>query len=363
MKRYASAGFYLLISLFFSAVFASETEPVTERIDALFQAYDTGKRPGYAIGIIRAGKLIHARGYGYADITTGQRITTDSAFNLASLSKQFTAAAIALEIQNDRLDLDDLLSEHWTHLPAFAKDITIGHLIFMTSGLPEYYQLPSPKGSWLPEAEFTVDDAIQAVFSSNRLDYMPGTRWTYSNTNYQLLAVLSVRMNDASFSEHLQKAIFQPLQMTHSWVDAPIDTSRDYRASNYIWDEATEGWRVASRLSPHYGGSGVFSSLNDLARWDSALYHKDALGKGFRELMLTTRKYAHDKTNDAFGLVLGSYQGQSTIWYEGGDYGVSTYMVRLPERDETIICLANFSNADCAGKARSVIDVLLAFTP
>ena len=340
-----------------------EAQPtLQDRIDGLFAAYDEGERPGYAIGVIRDGELIHAMGYGLADISAGVPITPDTAFNLASLSKQFTAASVAIEIEAGRLDLDVPFSKYWTDLPNFMSEITIGHLVYMTSGLREYYTLQSPRGGWQSEDKFTVEDAISAVFDSGELIYEPGTQWTYSNINYQLLAELTARLNARPFAEHMDNIVFTPLGMQNSWVDAPLDTTRSGKTTSYVWAD-DEGWRIAPRLSPHYGGSGVFSSLNDLAKWDRALYQSGELGDGFGTRMLSTRKYAHDKDNDAFGLVHGTYQGLQTVWYEGGDYGVSTYMIRLLERNETVICLSNFGNARCADKARAVIDLLVAFEP
>jgi len=340
---------------------ANSNSNIESRIDGLFAAYEAGNRPGYAIGVISNGELIHAKGYGMADVGARIPITANTAFNLASISKQFTGASVALEIEAGRIELDDRLSAHWTDLPDFMSEITIGHLVYMTSGLQEYYTLESPRGGWLSEDEFTVDDAIGAVFASGQLAYEPGTRWTYSNINYQLLAELTSRLNDLSFAEHMKAAIFAPLGMENTWVDAPLKNNREGIARAYVWSDDAAGWQVAPRLSPHYGGSGMFSSLNDLVKWDRALYQTDQLGEGFGARMLSTRKYAHEKENDAFGLVLGSYEGQPTIWYEGGDYGVSSYIVRLPEREETVICLSNFGNGRCADKARAVVDLLKAF--
>lgn len=337
--------------------------PLGQRVDALFAAYDQGTRPGFAIGIVRGGELVFAEGYGYADLQSGRPITPETTFNLASLSKQFTAAGLAREVLAGRVALDDRLATHWTDLPAFAHEITLAHLVYMTSGLPEYYSRPSPKGGWSSESRFTVDDAIAAVFAAGALEYEPGTRWTYSNINYQLLAQLLGRLNNRPFAEQMAESLFAPLGMSTARVDAPIARQAHDATAYYRGEGGPADWQVAPRLSPHYGGSGVFASLYDLAAWDRALYTDQAFGPAFGELMLSTRRFAHEKANDAFGLVHGDYRGLETIWYEGGDYGVSTYMARLPERDETVVCLANFADGRCFEKARAVIDLLIAFEP
>lgn len=337
---------------------ASQQSSQEDRIDALFASHGGANSPGYAIAVVRDGEVLLAKGYGSADIDAGRPITPDTSFNIASLSKQFTAAAVAMEIERGRVALEDRATDYLPDAPAFMSEITIAHLVYMTSGLPEYYTLRSPRGGWSSEDEFTVQDAISAVYASGALDYEPGARWTYSNINYQLLAEIVGRTSGLSFPDYLDQNIFGPLGMESSWVDAPIDSTRNTRAVSYVRSEDDQHWREAPRRSPHYGGSGVFASLNDLARWDRALYTDLAFGPTFTERMLSTRRFAHDKDNDAFGLVHGEFRGLRTIWYEGGDYGVSAYMVRLPERDETVICLANFADAGCASKAQSIIEIL-----
>ena len=338
-----------------------ERPTLTERIDGIFAAYGEGQRPGFAIGIVRNGALIVGRGYGVADLASGRRIDAETTFNVASLSKQLTAAAIARELTDGTMALEDRLSKHWPELPEFAASIRIDHLLYMTSGLPEYYSLPSPKGGWSSSDRFTVADAIGTVLGSGRLEYSPGTRWTYSNVNYQILAETVARKRDTSFGQAMRRRIFEPAGMATARVDAPL-SPRPTDARAYVRGPGgPTDWHVAQRQSPHYGGSGVFASLKDLAAWDRALYEQQPFGKGFTRLMLSTRRFDHDKQNDALGLVHGSYRELPTIWYEGGDEGVSSYMVRLPSRGETVICLANFADGRCYEKARMVIDALLAF--
>ncbi|MEO1643059.1 MAG: serine hydrolase domain-containing protein [Pseudomonadota bacterium] len=332
-----------------------------DRMDGLFAAYAEGTRPGYGIAILSGEDIVFAKGYGYADVANQKPLTADTAFNLASLSKQFTAASTALLIKDGDLNLDDPLQQHFPETPEFAKTVTIGHLIYMTSGLPEYYSRPSPKGGWASEDRFTVQDAIEAVFAAEALDFEPGSQWNYSNINYQLLAETTASVSGLAFNDFMQERIFKPLSMENSWIDAPIDTSRPERSLAYNWSDEVSDWVESPRLSPHYGGSGMYSSLNDLAIWISALFYSEPFGQEFREQMLATRKYDHDKVNDAFGLVYGSYRGFQTIWYEGGDYGVSTYIAHVPNADITVICLANFGDAGCWRKARDVKDMLIAF--
>ena len=322
------------------------------KIDAVMDDHDP-RGPGYAIGIFAAGEIAFAKGYGLADIKTAEAITPQTSFNLASLSKQFTGAAVANELIAEKISLDDSIAKHWPDLPAFMAPITIGHLVYMTSGLPEYYTLPSPVGGWASEDAFTVKDAMEAVFASGELEYEPGAAWSYSNINYQLLAELVARLNMQPFADYMHWAFFEPLEMDDCWVDDQLQHQKRDSAISYITENGA--WRPAPRMSPHYGGSGVFCSLNDLAKWDNALFRSDE----FAQTMQSTRAYNHDKTNDAFGLVHSKRNGRPIIWYQGGDYGVSTYMLRLVDEKKTIICLANFTNAGCRDKANAVADLLI----
>lgn len=324
-------------------------------VDRLVGARLTGDGPGYGVGIAKAGTVLLAKGYGYADVTRRRPITSDTPMNLASLSKQFTGAAVALEIAHGTLRLEDPVRRHWPRLSAFMDPIRIDQLVYMTSGLPEYDDLPSPKGDWSSEARFTVDDAINAVIDGGALEYVPGTRWTYSNTNYQILARLIEILVDDSFANYLSTSVFEPLGMHHSWVDAPIRSDPNKALS---YDRGSGGqWALAPRLSPHFGGSGVFASVNDLIRWNEALHRGNQLGPQFRATMLATRRFEHGKVNDAFGLVHGELSGNAMIWYAGSDYGVSTFMAYFPEQELTIVCLANFADGQCENVARELFEI------
>ncbi|WP_223788189.1 serine hydrolase domain-containing protein [Marinicella meishanensis] len=352
---------WVILAVLVSGVLASasETEINSQKIDALFSHLSTSVSPGYSIGWMIGDQVVHAEGYGMADLSNGTPITPDSAFNLASLSKQFTAATVAILIQRGVIELDDPLSKHWPGLPEFMHPIKISHLVYMTSGLPEYYTLESPKGGWSASDGFTVDDAIQTVIQAGELEFLPGTRWSYSNINYQFLAQLVALKSGQSFSEFSQRNIFQPLAMNSSWIDAPIDTSRANRVTSYVRNDTDSAWQEALRLSPHYGGSGMYSSLNDLIRWHNALFIDHALGTEFSTIMLATQSFNHPKNNDAFGLVHGTFQGEPTIWYEGGDYGVSTYLIRLPDRNQAFVCLSNFGSGACQSKTKAIMKIVL----
>lgn len=351
---------------------------LSRSVDRLFAPFATDTTPGYAVAVLKEGLPVYWRGYGMANLEEGSAITPATVFNVASLSKQFTAACIALLILDGKVRLDDTAA---SYVPVLAKyhrrdraPILVKHLIYMTSGLPEYFTIQRKHGrSWGMNDVFTVDDAIEATISVDTLLFEPGTRWAYSNVNYMLLTRIVERVSGMRFADFVQERLFVPLKMRATHVNIDINrvvprrahaynrrTGVDSESSGLGGSAGRSGWVTQPRLSPHYGGSGVFTTLEDLARWDRNFHTMQFGGQPFVELMLRPERFAHPKANDAFGLVHGEYRGLRTIWYEGGDAGVSSAYLRFPDERTTIIVLSNMGEGNSMRYARAVADLVLA---
>ena len=327
-------------------------------IASVFADVEGTNEPGYAVGVIRRGVLWYGRGFGAANLDYELPIMTNSVFNVASLSKQFTAACIGILIRRGQIRLEDEVKAHLPAFPARFGAVRVEHLVYMTSGLPEYHRLPRPDGRDWHNDYFSVADAIKVVLAQPALEFPPGSRWAYSNTNYQLLAEIVERVSGVPFAEFARREIFEPLGMSDTHVNDDVARVVRDRVTGYNLTERG-GFRQEVRRSPHYGGSGVFSSVEDLAKWDRGLYASLLGGPELTDLLLSTRRFQHAKANDAFGLVWGEFEGHRTIWYEGGDAGFSSYMVRLPDDDLTVIVLSNLGTGRAAERARAILKVLL----
>jgi CubicO group peptidase (beta-lactamase class C family) len=363
---------------------AASTLPpvVSDAIDRLFAPYAGDSTPGYAVAVLRDGRPAFWKGYGMANLDELAPITPATAFNVASLSKQFTAACLALVILDGKVRLEDTAA---AYVPALAKyhragaaPILVKHLVYMTSGIPDYYTVPRKGGrTWSPYDQFTVDDAIAASLAADTIKFQPGTRWDYSNVNYMLLTKIVERASGMPFADFADRRLFRPLGMTHTQVNADVTAVVPRRALGYnprtpaaVAQARKEGWYVREgtgrhgwatnpRTSPHYGGSGVITTLEDLARWDRNFYTKEFGGEAFFALMHRRERFAHPKDNDALGLVLGRYKGLNTVWYAGGDLGFSSYMLRFPYQRTTVFVLSNMGDGNTTKYAHAVTDLVL----
>jgi len=360
-----------------AAVHAASAEqlahPVAAKVDATFSDVQAVS-PGYAIGIMKNGRLIYAKGYGLANLEDRVANTPDTVFHLASLSKQFTASAVALLILDHKLSLDDPVSQYVPEAAKYGPALRIKHLVYMTSGLHEYSDVPRPGAlPWYSAYYFTRNDAIDASLKQATLEYPPGTKWTYSNINYMLLTRIVEKASSRTFATFMHDRVFAPLAMSASLIDDDATLVIPHRAFGYaprsekvlgqlrqvgIQADDGTGYVRLDRNSPHFGGSGVFTSINDLAKWDANWYSQRLAGPAFTALMNSRIKFQHDKDNDAFGLVFGNYDGRETIWYAGDDIDASTYMIRFPKQQLTVVCLSNNPLGDAEGRAMKIVGLL-----
>ena len=340
---------------------------VQKQINALFADYNQPGKPGFSLGILTPSKVLFSKGYGLANLEYNRPNSPAAVYNIASLSKQFTAACVALLILRDSLSLDDPVAKYVPQVGQYADTIRIKHLVYMTSGIPEYHRLPRKNGlNWNMYDYFTVDTAIQASLSQPKLDFAPGSQWAYSNVNYMLLTKIVEKVSGQRFSAFARANLFAPLGMHSTQVNDDVTVVIPNRATGYLplspglieqtrqagyYLHDRTGYAQTHRNAPHYGGSGVFTSINDWYLWNQNFYTHKLGGPRFYELMHQRMRFNHAKDNDAFGLVFGQFEGEEMIWYAGGDIGFNSYVMRFPKQQLTVVC---FSNINSSGEAEKV---------
>lgn len=341
-----------------------------------FQSSSDLNEPGFILRIMRSGDRIDDVQSGAADIEQARPITPKSIFHIASLSKQITAAALAHAIEDGLVALDDPIGNWIPETQKYGDQLTVAHLVYMTSGLTEYTDMPGPGGRpWATFHYFTIDDAIEASLEVDTLRFEPGTSWQYNNINYMLLTRVVAHAYDKPFPDVVRDKIFMPLGMSASLINDDITTVIPNRANAYlprvsaVLTELKNGAGVSANMgdelvmirrnAPHYGGSGVMTSMEDWSKWQNELMTHSVFGETFWSLMTRRQYFEHDKTNDAFGLVHGNHSGQQSLWYSGGDIDTSTYSIAFPERGISISCFSNNPVDSCEQKVLQAIELLV----
>jgi CubicO group peptidase (beta-lactamase class C family) len=318
-----------------------------DRVDDYIR-FEMQKRliPGLSLAIVRDGKVIKAKGYGFANLELRVPATADTVYQLASVTKQFTATAIMLLAQDGKLSVDDRISRYIDGTPDAWKDITLRHLLTHTSGLKDYLdESPdSPEWSARSRADTTPEKIVQSL-ARLPLSSRPGEKFAYSNTNYLVLSMAVRRISGKSYDQFLAERVFKPLEMTATRLTSPDDMIPN-RAAGYTW--SGDKWRNSVWLNPTLwdnGDGGMLSSVLDLAKWDAALYKDAILTAASKQQMWTPVKLSDGKTwNYGFGWATDHVQGRPRIWHNGGRPGTSTAFVRFVEDKLTVIVLANRDN-------------------
>ncbi|MGH8306243.1 MAG: serine hydrolase domain-containing protein, partial [Steroidobacteraceae bacterium] len=243
---------------------APRAQDTAARIDTLLRPY-TGRVPGASVLVIRDGVPVFRRAYGFADLEHGVVASAATNYRLASMTKQFTAAAILLLADDGRLSLDDPLGRWLPSLPPAARAVTIRQLLTHTSGLVDYEDL-IPQGATV---QLHDADVLRLLEAQNRSYFAPGTRYRYSNSGYALLALIVARASDEDFAAFLRKRIFLPLGMYDSvayqaGVSQVAHRAFGYSAAGRSWSRTDQ-----SLTSAVLGDGGVYSSVDDLAKWDA----------------------------------------------------------------------------------------------
>jgi CubicO group peptidase (beta-lactamase class C family) len=345
------------------------------RIDNIFKEFDKRDSPGFAIGIAKGTQVLYTKGFGSANLDYEIPITANSCFDIASVSKQFTAACIALLILDGKISLESPVSEFVPELAKYKDTIRVKHLIYNTSGIPDYFKLPRPDGkSWITFNYFDIDYCIKVSLSRDTLSFKPGDKWDYCNVNYMLLTKIVEKVSGQPFSEFSEQRLFQPLGMANTLVNDDVTevirnrvTPYNRRTAEYVSAYRKEGiniksegsWLQHPRNSPHYGGSGVVTTVNDLIKWSENFFTKKFGGQKFYDLMHKTQKFKNDKDNQAFGLYFDKYKDRSYVAWDGGDYGISSQLIRFPDKEVAIVVLSNLGTGEAFRKANAIADIMI----
>ncbi len=334
--------------------------PLTDRVDALFAGWDRAGSPGAALGIIRDGRLIYARGYGMANLEYDVPITPQSVFRTGSVGKQFTAICAAVLAERGRLSLDDDIRKHLPEMPAYERPITVRHLIHHTSGLRDYLELQGLAGR-VDDYFFTKEEGIALLARQKGLNFPPGEKYQYSNSGYFLLGEIVARVRGISLREFMRREIFEPLGMKSTHLHDDRNFIVRNRATGYAPRDG--GYRIAMTQLEIVGDGSVFTSIEDFLLWDRNFYD-NRLGRrtrGLIDMILTPGRLNDGSAIDyAFGLRIDTYRGLRRVSHSGSYMGYRATYRQFPDQRFSVVVFANLSTFDPSRLADAVADIYLA---
>jgi CubicO group peptidase (beta-lactamase class C family) len=341
-----------------------------KQVDAIFVGLSSNQAPGAAVLVIANGKNIYERGFGVTDLRTMDGINAKTNFRLASVTKQFTAMAVMLLVHDGKLRYEDSLTDVFPDFPEYGRQITIRNLLNHTSGLRDYEDLMTGYDPNLPDDQLhQIQDqqVLELLKQQKTSKFAPGSKWEYSNSGYVLLGLIVQKVSRESFPDFLRHRVFDPLKMSTTVAYQKGTNEVANRAYGHTNDKGRWKQTDQSTTSATLGDGGVYSSLDDLAKWDKALSEYTLLSVSEMKPGLDPVQPAAGAPEEpngrpaeyGFGWFLNAYKNHRRMWHYGETVGFRSTIQRFPDDGLTIIILSNRSDLVPADLALKVADIYL----
>ncbi len=336
---------------------ASSDAPLTDSfVDSLFADFAKPGAPGAAVLVAQDGRMLVNRGFGLADVATKTPITTRTNFRLASVTKQFTAAATLLVVKDGKLKLDESLKDIFPDYPAYGAKITVRHLLNHTSGLLAYEDfVPDSQTRQVKDAE-----VLAMMKKTDSTYFAPGSQYRYSNTGYALLSEIVAKRSGTPFATFVRNRIFVPIGMHKTLAFIKGGPEVPFRAFGHSQRNGAWTQTDQSNTSAVLGDGGVYSSVDELYRWDQALYTDELLPPAVWKEAFTPATLTDGKRSGyGFGWFVDSYRALPRLYHTGTTSGFRNAIIRIPSMRVTVIVLTNRSEAKPQELAERLLDRLL----
>ncbi|SHL12898.1 CubicO group peptidase, beta-lactamase class C family [Chitinophaga jiangningensis] len=324
----------ILLLLFVAATPVSAQ--LNQRIDSLFSSYNLQNTTGISVLVIKGGKVSYKKAFGLANIEQQTPATTATNYRIASVTKQFTAMAVLILVQQKKLSLEDPITKFFPGFPPYGKEVTIRRMLHHTAGLPDYSDL-MPQSRTTPLSDMDVLDLVTRQDTAN---FTPGSKFSYSNTAYVLLGLIIAKVSGKPFAQFLKDEIFGPLKMRHTTTNAP-DANIPDRAYGYNLRDGQLKQMDQSRYSYLLGDGGIYSSVDDFYKWDQSFYTNRLLQPALLQEMFTPGAWPSPTLGYGYGWEIEEKYGMKRYVHTGGTTGFSSYYVRYPEARLSIVILGN----------------------
>jgi CubicO group peptidase (beta-lactamase class C family) len=326
------------------------------KVDAIFQEYNNSEGPGCAIAVISNGKTILKKSYGMANLEQETPISPTTVFDIASLSKQFTGYAISSLIQEGKISENDDIRKYLPYVPDFGKTITINHLLHHTSGLRDWPETLGLVG-WRSADVCSFDDIIRMVQHQKDLDFEPGTRFSYSNTGYNLLAAIIEAVSGKTLEDWLHENLFSHLKMSTAQIPNNHTVIIKNLAHSYVLKE--NNFVKSPDLLTAFGSSSLFTSLNDMTRWAIHFDEQINLKNPVYSRMLEAGKLiTGDTVYYGFGIGLNKEGEPRRVAHTGGWVGFRSMITFYPDEHFSVIVLSNSGNFNSRAFSQKIVDIM-----
>jgi len=305
--------------------------------------------PGISLAVVRDGRIVKAKGYGLANIEANSVAAPKTVYEIGSITKQFTATAVMMLVEEGKISLDDKIPQYFPDAPPAWNQITVRHLLTHTSGIQNHVAVPGFLNIFKTNLSFETTPTREEIlkeFFKLPSEFEPGETWAYDNTGYYLLGIVVEKASGKHYYQFLDERIFKPLGMraTRNTDTRPVVANR---ASGYEWVKDKYENRPVLLPTVAFSAGTIVSTVEDMAKWDAALYGERLLKKPMLEQMWTPAR-----TNDGalasfdygFGWFIDNYHGHRIVQHAGGTPGFSSVIYRFTDDKLTIIILSNHSD-------------------
>ncbi len=361
MKTHRFALITVIMALVLTCVTEGQTADTTRMIDRLFSQYHNAM-PGVSVAIARDGKTIYSKAFGLAEMEHLVPNTTGTIFEAGSVSKQFVAAAVMLLIQEGRVSVNDDVRKYVPELPQYDAPITIRHLLSHTSGLKDWGSLYGLTGWPRTTRVYTQELGWDIIFRQKSLNFTPGSQYSYSNSNYMMLVLITERVSGQSLADFTRERFFEPLGMKDTrWRD----NQREIVPHRAIAYSGNEGRFLKNMPNENlHGPGGLLTTTADLLRWNQLLETPEIFNSETALLRIEPGLLTSGRSSDyAAGLMIGEWNGFGEISHSGSTGGYRAWLAYYPEKKLSVAILSNHASFNPSGVGRSIAGIFMGTPP
>lgn len=330
----------LILFLSFGAILICQSQTVEDKIDTLLQQEYPLDGTGATALVVKNNNPIYSKAFGMANLELEVPMQIDMIFEIASITKQFTAVAILMLMEEDKLNLKDDITKFIPDYPTQGHNITIHHLLTHTSGIKSYTEMDTLTQIW--RNDYTPKQLIN-VFKNKPMDFDPGTQYHYNDSGYIILGHIIEKITGLTYKQFIEKRIFSRLEMTNSYYADHSKIIKN-RASGY---QKNSGFKNAPYLNeslPYAAGS-LLSTVKDIYKWNRAIKNNSLISEENKQLAFTNYKLNNGKEiNYGYGWEINTIMNKKSIAHSGGILGFVTNVIYIPKED---LYVAVFSNCEC----------------